>query len=88
MAEKLCVICNWPERDHKERNMQHAFTLTGELARRARNNDMNSSPGAEIKQLPQGDPVLRMALIRAGVITPEDLTQVENELKATGISHT
>jgi len=33
-----------------------------------------------------GDPILRMALIRKGVITPEDLDAVEQELKVSGLA--
>lgn len=36
----------------------------------------------------RGDPVLRMALIRKGLITTDDLTQVEAELRASGVAAT
>lgn len=34
----------------------------------------------------QGDPVLRLALIRAGIIKVEDLDRIEGELRAAGVA--
>ena len=36
--------------------------------------------------LPLGDPVLRLALIRSGVIKPSDLDDIESELRGAGIA--
>ena len=94
----LCSLCGRARSDHM--GFQHAFSEDGLLtdmktAEKAaeRNEQRNAAgddseaPRAEIKRLPGGDPVLRLALIRAGVITPSDLEAVEHELKATGISY-
>lgn len=95
-----CVICHLPEQAHKDRKMVHRFQPVGgssaliptepenEIARDDRRIDHASSA----RQAPQGsvrmpsisDPVLRMALIRRGVITVADLDEVEAELRATG----
>jgi len=55
-------------------------------------NDQVESPEANVR-IDQGrsgisltgDPVLRMILIRQGLITPQDLTEVENELLSLGM---
>lgn len=83
-----CLICGKDEQWHRENNPAHAFSLDGRLTRAQRQPDAKPVSQERPRIQGGGDPVLRMALIRKGIITPEDLTQVEDELNATGISHT
>lgn len=83
-----CSICGKDERWHRENEVLHAFSLDGRLKKAESPPPSKPVSQERPKVNIQGDPVLRMALIRAGVITPEDLTQVEDELNATGISYT
>lgn len=83
-----CDICGKDEKWHRENDSAHAFATDGRLIRRAQSQSNDPSSQNRPRINTGGDPVLRMALIRKGIITPEDLTQVEDELNATGISHT
>lgn len=51
-----------------------------EAASEASQKPDDAPPGMRV---PLFDPVLRLALIRKGVITPDDLVQAEAEMKAT-----
>lgn len=94
ITDDLCLVCHKPRSNH---NFLHRFAELGgpnSLIIRTDENDesMNDrSQGDPVAQgrvrMPTtGDPVLRMALIRKGVITPKDLDDVEEELKATGVA--
>lgn len=48
-------------------------------------NDASASPG-RVGIASTGDPVLRLALIRRGLITVEDLDSIEQELRASGVA--
>ena len=87
-TELECAICGKDQAWHRENNSAHAFSTDGQLSRRASSQSGDPSSQNRPRINTGGDPVLRMALIRKGVITPEDLTQVEAEINATGISHT
>lgn len=87
---ELCKICNYPRDDH---DFAHEFSTDGKLHHRSsdhRSHDermtgspvTQGSPGNDMR----GDPVLRMALIRKGLITVADLTQIEEELRMVGIA--
>lgn len=82
-----CLICGKSEQWHRDNNPSHSFSVDGRLVKRAPSQANLPSSQNQPQIATGGDPVLRMALIRAGVITPEDLTQVEAELNATGISY-
>lgn len=92
--EDLCTTCHKPRSNHPYR---HAFTsrFNGGRIRPVEDvalpNDASSKPAPKSQGLNQaplaGDPVLRIALIRAGVITPELLDQVEHELRTAGIAY-
>ena len=89
MGEPLCRVCKHPRSNHPFRHPFQGFDqdATLKLPDDAPSSDagmIQGSPGNALR----GDPVLRMALIRAGVITADQLTQVEAELKATGIAVT
>lgn len=86
--ERVCEVCGHSLEWHRQNQTAHVFSDDGRIIQRSRS--QASDPVSEENPRMQlaGDPVLRMALIRKGVITPEDLDEVENELRATGISHT
>lgn len=88
--EVLCTICNVPERDH---NARHVFTPPGvpvdtsQFARKRRKGapEGNSTRGNiptsySVAQTPF-DPVLRQALIDAGVITVEQLDEARKKIE-------
>ena len=86
-TEDYCTICGKPRSAHPFR---HAFaststgnTLQAMTAEEASQDD--DPPSMGVSQL-GGDPILRLALIRRGIITPDDLTYVEDELKGAGIA--
>ncbi len=89
MSNEVCKYCHkdrqW-HRDHPE--VKHEFTTNGPL--QAKSSPVAPPPGdvpssvPAPRPLPPGDPVLRMALIRAGVLSPQQLTDVEDELRASG----
>lgn len=89
---EVCGICSRPKEAHKD--MVHQFqpkngprTL---VARDDSSHDQRKHAPGESQGRPRnassGDPVLRMALIRKGVITVEDLDAVDAELRATGVA--
>ena len=89
----LC-FCGRDRRSHT--GLAHEYSTTGTLKRKDDADDSVSSSSAipgdaevetRLQNMPNGDPILRMVLIRAGLITADQLTEVENELKATGISY-
>ena len=84
-----CRVCGRPKDNHPYR---HAFQGpdSGSLIEKEQpppaiaSGPIQGSPGNALR----GDPVLRMVLIRAGVITVDQLSQVEAELRATGFAIT
>lgn len=92
MDEK-CRICQKPKALHLSGRIRHAFV--GETdSTQLREDDRPHQSGAGDRPASQGpvrntiggDPILRLALIRAGVITIEDLEAVEKELRGAGVA--
>lgn len=88
-----CRICDLPRAEHGQ--MRHEFISLEETRntglRPAKSSSDASSGSAPSSQgsfriASGGDPVLRLALIRAGVITAQDLDSIEAELKASGLA--
>lgn len=86
-----CQICGVTRENH--RGLRHMFVAPGEtrntgLRPNASGSDASSHDAAgsqgSLGIASRGDPVLRFALIRAGVLTAKDLELVEAELKASG----
>lgn len=91
--EVLCQVCNVPEREH---NARHAFTPPGtrvdtaQFARRRRkfpvegNDTRGNVPSSySVSQSATPfDPVLRQALIDAGVITVAQLDEARKKIEA------
>lgn len=72
----LCRICNQDEKWHKDHRPRHAYSPDSTLFRKA-----GEMPA---RKLPS-DPVLRLVLIRKGVISGDDLSAVEKELESAGV---
>jgi hypothetical protein len=87
----VCMLCGCKKDDHK--TMHHLFvdenqdpSLSLNKSRGdSSNHDHPGSQGLNGSAL-RGDPVMRLLLIRKGVITPEELSAIEDELKISGIA--
>lgn len=84
-----CSICHKPKDNHPYR---HEFSpignRTGGLIKasdRASSEPSVASQG-RVGIAPGGDPVLRLVLLRKGLIEVADLDAVEAELRATGVA--
>lgn len=89
LTEELCTICHRPPEAHV--TMHHQFQKPGQPSSLVHQEaKAPEPPHSGVKppvRLPSAsDPVLRMALIRAGVITVAQLDEVEEELRATGVA--
>lgn len=90
---ELCSICNLPETEHGTGKVIHEFARPGQSLKLGKQADEKSSHDdhpvdeGRPRQFPTGDPVLRMLMIRKGLITPQDLTDLEAELKGAGIAY-
>lgn len=85
MDTEICGVCGDPKAAHGPGEKRHEFTLTHELKPAPRPHVPNMSVTDNRTKLP-ADPVLRLALIRAGVVRPEQLEAVEEELRHSGIA--
>lgn len=86
-----CAVCHRPRKDHSRfRHDFRAFgespTLSESAPRRESPDQVDPASQGRIRIATGGDPVLRMTLIRAGVISVGDLDKVEAELRATGVA--
>lgn len=80
----------------KNDSIHHHFSATGDLEfketttkspRETRGNSQRS--GGKVQGVRTiGDPVLRFVLVSKGIISPEELTEAEKVLFATGALHT
>lgn len=94
MANDTCAHCPRSREEHmaaeREGVVRHKFSADGALD--PVTPGTVGKPPAQAKQpqvqLTPADPVLRFVLIEAGVITPEQLTEAENKLRATGMLRT
>lgn len=93
MMSRLCQICTSPEDEHDGVNIRHAFVARGQRVdtsqfdskqrdRRITGDDANTRrlSAHSVSQTPF-DPVLRQALVDAGVITPEQLEQARLKIE-------
>ena len=71
----ICQVCRQTLRWHEENKPRHEFIRLGE------------SPNIHEREVPaptplkSGDPVLRMALMKLGVLTETDLTETETWIR-------
>jgi hypothetical protein len=88
-----CGTCGQTYGWHQENTTHHNFSIAGQdgatdfLTRRGRpvqRGPIGAQRGSEGPQLvsPGNDPVLRIALINRGVLTPADLVVAEEQLRA------
>lgn len=89
LPEELCTICHLPKSQHSVR--RHEFTSDGSNSLRSRDDRSDDSASSRptsdqgrVRNAMMGDPVLRLILIRQGIISVVDLNQVEQELEAAG----
>lgn len=89
-VDDWCQVCTHPRSDHPYR---HAFIgkndqqgLTEVRPPTVPPPDQEATP-ASVRVAPPGDPVLRLVLIRKGLISLEDIDGVEAELKGAGIAY-
>lgn len=66
---KLCLVCNQDWDWHQAHKPRHKFITEEDLE----SIQVEEPPKIEVSRA--GDPALRMALIHAGVLTEQDLTQ-------------
>lgn len=76
-----CSICNQTEEWHKEHQPKHAFQAEGGRIEAA----IYEQPGQPKPSRIPFDPVLRMALINKGVLTVDDITEAEQQLRAASV---
>lgn len=90
---RTCQTCGKPEDNHPYR---HAFVGVGDSPALIEvrpptlpppDGQVEENSQARVRVLPPGDSVLRLALMRAGVISVEDLEKVEAELKGAGVAY-
>lgn len=90
-----CRICHLPRERHVRGEIRHAFISETEQASLSENESVQSSPDHAGK--PQGsngvhlksagsDSVLRLALLRKGIISNADLEMIEEELRVAGVA--
>lgn len=90
-SDDICTICTTPRSEHGDRKHQFrgAEDRDTSLIPKKSGGDASLSdtsvPQGSLGIASKGDPVLRLALIRAGVLTAQDLDVVEAELKASGL---
>lgn len=93
-AMDACTVCTKPRRVHDGVGIRHTYTPPGtrvdtsQFDRERRSGAHRSTPPGNTPGAVTGvlsvpfDPVLRLALIDAGVITPDDLAAAERKLGA------
>lgn len=91
-SEDYCKTCGKPRSNHPFR---HAFVGVGDSPALVEVPVVTPGPpdrpplglGEDrVRVMPPGDSILRLALMRAGLITVEDLEKVEAELKGAGVA--
>ena len=82
----LCGVCGQGKESHAK--LIHQFSQTSSLtaAEEIHSSKTGSNHGNNGKLL-MGDPVLRLLLIRKGLLTPEELEALSKELVSSGVIH-
>lgn len=89
LPEEVCRFCGKPKGNHP---YKHAFVGLNDIGSlRSRDNErsdpsssMPTSDQGRVRNAMTGDPVLRLILIRKGIISVADLNEVEQQLEAAG----
>lgn len=74
---EICVVCSQTEAWHQEHKPKHAFTTEGGGPLSVALPTTQEAPVRGV-----GDPILRLALLKAGVLTEPDLAVAEEWMKA------
>lgn len=91
-TDEICSVCHKPKSQHD--GMRHIFVSDTDKQQGLRPSESSAADASSTASKSQGsisgalrgDPVLRLLLIRKGVITPDELTGIEDELRATGLA--
>lgn len=76
---RACQVCSQTEGWHIQHNPMHRFVAEGEAPR------LEEAPSPVMPSMTlRGDPVLRLALIKLGVISEADLNEAEVWLRQAG----
>ena len=73
---RICQVCSQTEGWHRQHNPMHSFVAEGEAPRLGVPPDPIPPPTTM-----RGDPILRLALLKAGVITEPDLATAEKWMR-------
>lgn len=76
----LCSLCGLDQEWHKKHKPHHAFVKEGGSLEEAEYGEPDTRP----RQMPF-DPVLRFLLVQKGIISADELTSAEAQLRATGL---
>lgn len=89
-----CAICHIPRAKHNTPNILHEFCEPGQQASLVHRTIESPDAHEGIAQGSNGTPltvssdaILRLALLRRGVITTDDLDEIEKELRVTGVAY-
>lgn len=73
-SSELCGVCGLVEARHDDQ-IRHEFSPEGNLRQKP-------PPRSDTKPtLSSGDPILRIALIRKGILTPDELSAAEEDFQ-------
>lgn len=91
-AGEICELCPMTRGQHRKAQekglVKHIFSEDGNLTAIKPPKDDKKKPGKPeqgVYSIPGGDPVLRIILINAGLITMDEIEEAERLLKATGV---
>jgi hypothetical protein len=88
-----CQLCHRPSTDHGPGRIKHKFVgLEGPRGLRVETTAGDQAPKGgpasqgPVRSLLGGDPILRLALIRKGLVTADEIAGIEAELRGAGIA--
>lgn len=90
-----CTICHKPKADHPYRHRWAGYGSGSEALFQSTDpvppppdspTNTREASQSQVRVMPNGDPILRMVLIRKGIITVDDLENIEAELKGAGVA--
>lgn len=88
-----CQLCHRSVDEHGLDKIRHAFVgAEGPRGLRVETNAGDQAPRGNpeaqgpVRSLLGGDPILRLALIRKGIVTADDIAGIEAELRGAGIA--
>jgi len=82
--KEFCLVCGRDREYHLSDTVKHQFSLEGQL--KAKSPSPAEPSRGFTNGRPSSDPILRLVLIRKGILTIEDLEAAEKELNALGVA--